>query len=438
METIIIGTKKVNKRIKPLHGVNNGPKSKNLHVDSSELFKEAGFPAIRLHDTEMPMGGGEFVDIHCVFPDFNADPNCPDSYNFTCTDAYIKAITDIGSEVYYRLGESIDHGPIKKYVRPPINHFKWAKICEGIVRHYNHGWANGFYYGIKYWEIWNEPENPPMWQGTKEEYFKMYTVAANHLKSCFPEIKIGGYASCGFYSLTRPERNNEFYRSFITFFDEFLQHIKAPDTKAPLDFFSWHIYNSDPQEIIKHSKYVDEKLNEYGFDNTESHLNEWNFAGENMFNSMRSMTGASHVCSVLCELQKSSSVEMAMYYDAQPQQRYGGIFKIGSYEPSKAYFALKAYNELFKIGFESASACTAKNLYVCSASDNKQYAFVISNPSDIHIKVELSITEFGSDTKWKYWLLDDEHDLVDMGEFDMSCKTIDIKAKSVYLVRNIS
>ena len=63
---------------------------------------------------------------------------------------------------------------------------KWAEICEHIIRHYNEGWADGFYYNIEYWEIWNEPDNSQMWTGTPEEFYELYRVAANHLKSCFP------------------------------------------------------------------------------------------------------------------------------------------------------------------------------------------------------------------------------------------------------------
>ena len=32
------------------------------------------------------------------------------------------------------------------------------------VRHYNRGWANGHEWGIRYWEIWNEPDGlDDMW-----------------------------------------------------------------------------------------------------------------------------------------------------------------------------------------------------------------------------------------------------------------------------------
>ena len=59
-------------------------------------------------------------------------------------------------------------------MHPPADAAKWAAICVGIIRHYNEGWANGFHHGIRYWEIWNEPENrPAMWTGTDEDYLAL-------------------------------------------------------------------------------------------------------------------------------------------------------------------------------------------------------------------------------------------------------------------------
>jgi len=43
-----------------------------------------------------------------------------------------------------------------------------------VVMHYNKGWANGFTYGIKYFEIWNEPDFSPFWAGTGEQYHELY------------------------------------------------------------------------------------------------------------------------------------------------------------------------------------------------------------------------------------------------------------------------
>ena len=40
----------------------------------------------------------------------------------------------------------------------PKDFKKWAVICEHIIRHYTEGWADGFFYDMPYWEIWNEPD----------------------------------------------------------------------------------------------------------------------------------------------------------------------------------------------------------------------------------------------------------------------------------------
>lgn len=80
-------------------------------------------------------------------------------------------------------------------------------ISAPVIRHYNEGWADGYHYGIKYWEIWNEPDNGDpghnqMWMGTAEQFYELYDVAAKHLKACFGDsIKVGGYGCSGLYGL---------------------------------------------------------------------------------------------------------------------------------------------------------------------------------------------------------------------------------------------
>ena len=84
---------------------------------------------------------------------------------FAFTDAYLKPLVEAGCKIFYRLGVTIENNwKIKAYnIYPPKDFAKWARICEHVVRHYNEGWAHGFKWGIEYWEIWNEPENLPMW-----------------------------------------------------------------------------------------------------------------------------------------------------------------------------------------------------------------------------------------------------------------------------------
>ena len=139
--SINVDFSKVCGRIKPMHGVNSGPRTKVFTYNASKLFTDIGIPMCRLHDVEYPYGSGEFVDIHCIFKNFDADENDPASYDFGLTDKYIEAIRDVGADVMYRLGESIEHAPVKRYIHPPKDYAKWARICEHIIRHYNEGWA---------------------------------------------------------------------------------------------------------------------------------------------------------------------------------------------------------------------------------------------------------------------------------------------------------
>lgn len=139
-------------------------------------------------------------------------------------------------------------------------------ICEQIIRHYTEGWANGYKLDIEYWEIWNEPDlsreedvDKKTWGGTKAQFFDFYETAAKHLKACFPHLKIGGPAIA--YDTKWGE--------------EFLSEMRKRNVE--IDFFSWHIYCTEPAEMVRKSQIIKELLVKYGYENAESHLNEWNY-----------------------------------------------------------------------------------------------------------------------------------------------------------------
>ena len=417
MDSVTILQKASGRPIRPLNGVNGGPVTQNFRRDASKLFSDAHIPYCRLHDIEGTLGGGKFVDVRNVFPIWSLDENDPASYDFTYTDEYLRRIDESGAEAFYRLGETIDHGYFKAHVRPPEDAAKWARICANIVRHYNEGWANGFFYGIRYWEIWNEPENPPMWQGTKAEYFALYREAANLLKREFPEIRVGGYASCGFYAAT-DENADEFLRSLLVWFDDFLAFVKAPETASPLDFFSWHIYSGNPSLVLRHARYCREKLDRAGFAQTESILDEWNWAGKDMFENMRHMTGAAFTAEVMCRLQQTDDVDLACYYDAQPEQAYGGLFLRHTDTPSRTYYAVKAFGKLLELGKEAAFTAET-DLAAAAAADGDLRRAVISNYGKAERPIRLS---FPGAKKLRLYLLDESHDLSLIAE--APCDTI--------------
>ena len=366
-------------RIRPLHGVNNAPFSWGEPEYVTKMFRAAHIPHCRLHDTQGEFGGTHFVDVPNIFPDFDADPENPDNYDFTFTDAFLKPVADAGTEIVYRLGVTIEWGPKKYNIHPPKDNLKWAKICEGIIRHYNEGWAEGRHLGIQYWEIWNEPENPPMWTGTKEQFFKLYAVSSKYLKEAFPHLSIGGYGSCGFYAHTR-EGMDDFYKGFLTYFTDFLQYIRQEN--APLDFFSWHIYGDNVEELIAHAKYAREVLDANGYQNTETFLDEWNYGAEGQgFPQMHSVVGAAYVAASMCAMQNAGVPDKAMYYCATMLARYNGLFDPVTLQKKKQFYALEAFGELYRLGTQIETVSDTEGVYVCGAKNEKECALLIANYS---------------------------------------------------------
>ncbi|MBQ4050642.1 MAG: hypothetical protein IJD13_03360, partial [Oscillospiraceae bacterium] len=252
------------KVMKPLHGVGQPP-FRGMDFSMFHYLTDAGMPFSRLHDVGGRYGSGVFVDIPNIFRNFDADPSLPESYDFAFTDVLLEKLVKAGVEPWYRLGVTIEnYHTVKAYhIYPPKDNLKWAKICEGIIRHYTEGWADGYHFSIRYWEIWNEPENGhtpetnQMWLGTKEEFFDLYGTASRYLKERFPHLKFGGYASCGF-SLISGDYVCDRSRYWIEFFEDFLDYVKKND--CPLDFFSWHSYDGDPENNRIYAEYLRAEL----------------------------------------------------------------------------------------------------------------------------------------------------------------------------------
>ena len=386
-------------RIKPLHGINNSPVIYNGELPE---LKDAGIPYVRLHDAGGPFGGTYLVDIPNIFLDFNADPSLPESYDFACTDAYFKTLTSSGLKIFYRLGVTIENNHHLKPHRvcPPADFRKWADICSGIIRHYNEGWANGFHYGIEYWEIWNEPETPAMWQGAPQQFYDLYSTTALLLRERFPNIRIGGYGASGFFAVTRPDCN-EIRREYLAFFNGFLEHLQK-HREIPFDFFTWHLYTKDPQEVSAHAAYVRRRLDEAGFTRTESIFGEWNYVEHDTcmndlapWDTLRSNEGAAYAAAVFALLQKGPC-DMALFYDAFPARIYCGLYMNPEYTPSKTYYAFKAFNTLFELGtaVHTETSRSETGIFMVAAQDEKgqQGALLITNRERKKQKVHLEIT----------------------------------------------
>lgn len=374
--------------LRALHGVNKGPLAPGGIFDVIAEQKELGIPFTRLHDCGWP--NPYVVDHHAVFPNPDADPTKPESYDFRLTDEYIAAVRATGAEPIYRLGESIEHTTVKRYVHPPADMEKWTAICLGIIRHYNEGWANGFHYGIRYWEIWNEPENRPvMWSGSDDDYLRLYRTAATAIKKAFPALKVGGPALGASGSFVKGEFQP------TRFATDFLAMCRKDN--VPLNFFSWHCYTADPSELVARARAIRRLLDSSGFDLTESHLNEWNYLPGNSWKSlmgkatpgerqrayaeMAGAGGAAFIAASLIELQ-DAPLDVANFFHGE-LGNFGIFTEQGV--PQKAWQALRAFRGVLDTPrrVEARGAVAGKLAVIAGVNaDGREASILVSNFAD--------------------------------------------------------
>ena len=392
--------------IRNILGMNNSPRINSAAREASEiaLFKQINPGRTRYHDPSLENPGYALVNISQIFPLFHADENDPRNYNFKATDYYLKLAASCGTELEIRLGEDIEHCREHYKVLPPPDPEKWARICLNIIRHYNEGWADGFSLGIKYWEIWNEadldPDDSPnkrTWGGTKAQFFDLFEITAKHLKSQFPELKIGGPALA---------YDEDWAEDFLC---------EMQKRQVPIDFFSWHIYCTEPVHMTKKAERIRTLLDKYGYNHAESILNEWNYVkgwtDEYLYSlkTIHAIKGASFVMSCMCECQKSS-VDMLMYYDTRPSV-FNGVFDFYTYEKLKSYYALFWYGMLYDCEREVIAQNRLENIYsLCGVDSNGKLTILFTYYSDSDDMPGRNITlDTGKKGVYEIYRVDAEH-----------------------------
>ena len=376
MSTVSIHFDKTVGPIRPMHAVNNGPypAGTDQKRGNAPAYAAARIPYARTHDAafDSRYGGEHTVDVHNIFTNFDADPYDPASYDFPCTDKYMQDILSVGTKPFFRLGSKIEHG-VKKYgTVPPKDFNKWAVVCEHIIRHYTEGWADGFTYDMEYWEIWNEPDLDPdgstnkrCWGGTEVEFADLYAIAAKHLKTCFPHLKIGGPASAG---------DEAWMERFLA---------RMQERNVPIDFFSWHWYWTEPSDVVAKAIRVRALMERFGYGEAESILNEWNYVRgwvDEFVYSIKQiigMKGAAFTAAVMSACQDCGTVDMLMYYDAR-MTGMNGLFDIYTMEPLKGYYPFYLFANLYGLGMQAEAASDDADLYVTAATDGNQCAAMIT------------------------------------------------------------
>jgi xylan 1,4-beta-xylosidase len=387
--TLQVDAGKVVGEIRSFQGLNGPPSPVMAGLPTLvQQYKELRINQVRTHDSMGPtdvdaqfnVGNGELAwlipdeaqraavvksgNASIIFPDWSADPEKPESYNFASTDKLITAIRNSGAEVYYRIGRSWG----ATNINPPDDFDKYASVVKHIAMHYDQGWAKGFHDSIRYWEFWNEPDGL-FWSGTPAQFYVLYGKTALALKSVDSTLKVGGDGKA-FAS------DDSGYR------EGFIDYCAAHH--LPLDFYSWHTYangSADPYDAVRQAKEIREVLDRHGFPQAESVLSEWNLSAdftEAEKTELRGAHTAAFIGAVLSYLE-DTSIDHAHFY--RGDAAWMGLFGLDG-KPFKTAYAFKAMGRMQdtpqRLGFEGADTFGFSGLAGRSA-DGKTIQMLISN-----------------------------------------------------------
>lgn len=113
----------------------------------------------------------------------------------------------------------------RAHVTPPSDHGKWATLVSKLARH----WIER--YGaqeVSLWpiEVWNEPNMPSFWTGSREDYFRLYETTWKALKHVHRGLRVGGPVTA----------KNAWIGEFLDY---------CSKAQVPPDFVSTHTYPTD-------------------------------------------------------------------------------------------------------------------------------------------------------------------------------------------------
>lgn len=230
--------------------------------DLTPLWREAGLTRVRSFDWLSRLDTRN--NPQSLFPDWDADPTDPASYNFAATDEWVDAVHGIGAEVLFTIASSIPQNKL-----PALDVPKYGLVVEHIVRHYAQGWANGPATPVRAFEFGDQPDLGPLhFDGPVEEFYAMYEAFVDAVTRVDPSLELGGLSLAFPLNVDAPLREG------------FLRFVR--DRGLRLDFFSFLWFTDasrDPFDFGFVAAELRALLDEHGFTDTRLVLSYWNYLG---------------------------------------------------------------------------------------------------------------------------------------------------------------
>jgi xylan 1,4-beta-xylosidase len=183
---------------------------------------------------------------------YKEDTNGAPVYDWSINDKIFDAYLERGVKPYAQIGfmpealsthpQNYPHNPPVKQrapvaagqAYPPKDYVKWGNLSYEWAKHCVEK------YGADevakwYWEVWNEP-NISYWNGTREEYFKLYDYAVDGVRRALPNARVGGPEVAG-------GPGGTFLRDFLRHCAQGTNYVTGK-VGSPLDFISFHAKGS--------------------------------------------------------------------------------------------------------------------------------------------------------------------------------------------------
>lgn len=218
-------------------------------------------------------------------------------------------------------------------IAPPADYTEWANLVSATVTHLNIERK----LGIRYWEVWNEPNEWDFWHASYPEYLKLYDVTVQAAISADPSIHIGGPA------LSR------FSTDHIS---AMLEHEASLGDTGRIDFLSWHSYGDSPAQMSDNIRKAREIAARYPQFKPELFITEFNVLqggpGDSSANAYTDrVEGAIALMSSLESMQRDRLDQALLFElkDGPGPRPFWGRWGILNYDgqPKPIYHALKAY-----------------------------------------------------------------------------------------------
>lgn len=212
--------------------------------------------------------------------------------------------------------------------------------------------------------------------------------------------------------------------------------------EVPIDFFSWHIYSTNPMKVKERSNIIHGLLQKYGYGDAESHLNEWNYVRGWHFEdwkytvrAIHGMKGAAYIMACMAVAQQAD-IDLLMYYDTRPSV-FNGLFDYYSHDPLKGYYTFYWYGMFYDLQAEIKAENAVDDIYsLCGVDAEGKVLSVITYYTDDDAAEKKQLTlDFGKNGRYEFYLLDEDHtnELIATTE-DLS---LELKPNSCILIKEI-